>query len=99
MVVGVVLMILTALACTHMYMRRQLASEQAAPPSRELAADRLAGSINRAAYMKEPGDQELVVSRGPDDKDVAMPDDDDRTADDTHNNNINLNPPRVLVGD
>jgi hypothetical protein len=54
--------------------------------------------------MKEPGDQELVVSRGPDGEDVAMPeasaddddDDDDRTADDTHGNNINLNlPPRA----
>ncbi|KAJ7291479.1 hypothetical protein C8J57DRAFT_1211927 [Mycena rebaudengoi] len=60
--------------------------------------------LSLPAYMKEPGDQELVVSRGPDGEDVAMPeasaddddDDDDRTADDTHGNNINLNlpPPR-----
>ncbi|KAJ7218759.1 hypothetical protein C8J57DRAFT_1598088 [Mycena rebaudengoi] len=70
-----------------MYLRWQLASEHGAaiaagaPPSREL-------SINRAAYMKEPGDQELVVSRGPDGEDVAMP---EASADDTHSNN--LNPP------
>ncbi|KAJ7291344.1 hypothetical protein C8J57DRAFT_1704981 [Mycena rebaudengoi] len=131
-VVGVVLTILSVLACSRKSLRRHIASmghgaaiAAGAPPSRELTADQLAGSINRApgapprrarrprrtpsqistvslpAYMKEPGDQELVVSRGPDGEDVAMPeasaddddDDDDRTADDTHGNNINLNPP------
>ncbi|KAJ7291413.1 hypothetical protein C8J57DRAFT_1458271 [Mycena rebaudengoi] len=110
-VVGVVLTILCVLACSRKSLRRHIASmghgaaiAAGAPPSHELTADQLAGSINRAharfhdgpaistvslpAYMKEPGDQELVVSRGQDGEDVAMP---EASADDTHSNN--LNPP------
>jgi hypothetical protein len=47
-------------------------------------------TVSLPAYMKEPGDQELVVSRGPDrdTEDLAIPqapaDDDDHTADDTY---------------
>lgn len=44
-------------------------------------------TVSLPAYMKEPGEQELVVSRGPDGEDVAMPpasamDDEDESNDD-----------------
>ncbi|KAJ7883256.1 hypothetical protein B0H13DRAFT_2046987 [Mycena leptocephala] len=102
-VVGV-LSLLSIVACTRKSFRARLASmgsgvavASGIPVTRELTAEQLAGSINRApgaparrprrprrtpsqistvslpAYMKEPGEQELVVSRGPDGEDVAMP--------------------------
>ncbi|KAF7343451.1 Proteophosphoglycan ppg4 [Mycena venus] len=103
-VVVSVLTLLAVLACTRKSLRSRIASmgngvaaASGAPVTRELTAEQLAGSINRApgaparrprrprrtpsqistvslpAYMKEPGEQELVVSRGPDGEDVAMP--------------------------
>ncbi|KAJ6588393.1 hypothetical protein B0H19DRAFT_1248062 [Mycena capillaripes] len=114
-VVVSVLSLLSILACTRKSFRSRIASmgngvalASGVPATRELTAEQLAGSINRApgaparrprrprrtpsqistvslpAYMKEPGEQELVVSRGPDGEDVAMPaasaeDDDDQS--------------------
>ncbi|KAJ7291336.1 hypothetical protein C8J57DRAFT_214585 [Mycena rebaudengoi] len=53
-------------------------------------------TVSLPAYMKEPGDQELVVSRGPDAEDLTTPqapaDDDDHTADDTY---LAIPPPRA----
>ncbi|KAJ7253075.1 hypothetical protein B0H12DRAFT_603312 [Mycena haematopus] len=104
-VVVSVLALLSILACTRKSFRVRMASlgngvavaSGGMPITRELTAEQLAGSINRApgtpaprtrrprrtpsqistvslpAYMKEPGEQELVVSRGPDGEDVAMP--------------------------
>ncbi|KAJ7481550.1 hypothetical protein FB451DRAFT_1555812 [Mycena latifolia] len=103
-VVVSVLAILAVLICTRRSFRARIASmgngvavANGMPVTRELTAEQLAGSINRApgaparrtrrprrtpsqistvslpAYMKEPGEQELVVSRGPDGEDVAMP--------------------------
>ncbi|KAJ7075107.1 hypothetical protein B0H15DRAFT_956765 [Mycena belliarum] len=111
------LCLLTLLVCTRRSLRNRIASMgngvavASGMPARELTAEQLAGSINRApaararrprrtpsqistvslpAYMKEPGEQELVVSRGPDGEDVAMPtasamdDDDDHSTEDQH---------------
>ncbi|KAJ7218733.1 hypothetical protein C8J57DRAFT_274090 [Mycena rebaudengoi] len=61
-----------------------------APPHRPRRPCRTPSQISAAsppAYMKEPGDQELVVSRGPDGKDV------DSADDNTHADNINITPP------
>ncbi|KAJ7028735.1 hypothetical protein C8F04DRAFT_1188362 [Mycena alexandri] len=46
-------------------------------------------TVSLPAYMKEPGEQELVVSRGPDGEDVAMPaasavDDEDDQSNESH---------------
>ncbi|KAJ7221578.1 hypothetical protein GGX14DRAFT_670291 [Mycena pura] len=98
-----VLTILSVLACMRKSFRQRIASmgsgvavANGMPVTRELTAEQLAGSINRAptaparprrprrtpsqistislpAYMKEPGEQELVVTRGPDGDDIAMP--------------------------
>ncbi|KAJ7326486.1 hypothetical protein DFH08DRAFT_340469 [Mycena albidolilacea] len=99
-----VLTLLSVLVCTRKSIRSRIASmgrgaavASGTPATRELTAEQLAGSINRApsaparrprrprrtpsqistvslpAYMKEPGEQELVVSRGPDGEDVVMP--------------------------
>ncbi|KAJ6591062.1 hypothetical protein DFH09DRAFT_1306694 [Mycena vulgaris] len=103
-VVVSVFALLLILACTRKSFRARIASmgngvavASGMPATRELTAEQLAGSINRApgapaprtrrprrtpsqistvslpAYMKEPGEQELVVSRGPDGEDIAMP--------------------------
>ncbi|KAJ7704341.1 hypothetical protein B0H17DRAFT_1039319 [Mycena rosella] len=124
-VVVSVLTLFTVLACTRKSIRSRLASmgngvaaASGMPVTRELTAEQLAGSINRApgapaararrpprrtpsqistvslpAYMKEPGEQELVVSRGPDGEDVAMPaasavdDEEDQSNDDHQQSN------------
>ncbi|KAJ7135362.1 hypothetical protein C8R43DRAFT_614621 [Mycena crocata] len=120
-VVGV-LALLAILVCTRKKFRARIASmgsgvavASGMPVTRELTAEQLAGSINRApaapartrrprrtpsqistislpAYMKEPGEQELVVSRGPDGEDVVMPaasaaDDDDQSHEDHNGDN------------
>ncbi|KAK7042412.1 Proteophosphoglycan ppg4 [Favolaschia claudopus] len=131
-VVVSVLTLLAILACTRKSIRSRVAAMgsgvaiASGMPPRELTAEQLAGSINRApaapprrtrrprrtpsqistvslpAYMKEPGEQELVVSRGPDGEDVAMPaalaveEDDDQSHEDhqsSEEGNANPNPP------
>ncbi|KAJ7291372.1 hypothetical protein C8J57DRAFT_214908 [Mycena rebaudengoi] len=62
-----------------------------APPHRPRRPCHTPSQVSPAslpAYMKEPGDQELVVSRGPDGEDVAASVDDN-----THADNINITPP------
>ncbi|KAJ6612756.1 hypothetical protein B0H10DRAFT_2436767 [Mycena sp. CBHHK59/15] len=120
-VVLAVLVLLSICLCSRKTIRARLAgmghgvslaagAAAGVPPPRELTADQLAGSINRAparprrprhtpsqistvslpAYMKEPGEQELVVSRGPGEEDVTMPpahaeeDEDSRDGHGTH---------------
>ncbi|KAJ7218708.1 hypothetical protein C8J57DRAFT_1732173 [Mycena rebaudengoi] len=62
-----------------------------APPHRPRRPCRAPSQVSAAslpAYMKEPRDQDLVVSRGPDGEDVAASVDDN-----THADNINITPP------
>ncbi|KAJ7628505.1 hypothetical protein FB45DRAFT_918437 [Roridomyces roridus] len=99
-----VLVGLTLVVCSRKSLRTRLvnmgqgvAVASGMPITREITAEQLAGTINRApdaaprrtrrprrtpsqistvslpAYMKEPGEQELVVTRGPDGEDVVMP--------------------------
>ncbi|KAJ7291396.1 hypothetical protein C8J57DRAFT_215211 [Mycena rebaudengoi] len=61
-----------------------------APPHRPRHPCRTPSQVSTASlpvYKNEPGDQELVVSRGPDGKDV------DSVDDNTHADNINITPP------
>ncbi|KAJ7291423.1 hypothetical protein C8J57DRAFT_215727 [Mycena rebaudengoi] len=65
-----------------------------APPHRPRRPCRTPSQVSTAwlpAYRKEPGDQELVVSRGPDGKDV------DSADDNTHADNINITPAGARV--
>ncbi|KAJ7218740.1 hypothetical protein C8J57DRAFT_1598050 [Mycena rebaudengoi] len=94
-VLSVVVMILPVLACSRTLLRRQVVNMGQGTPPRSARLLRPTPSqistISLPVYMKEPGAQERVVSRGPDGKDVQASADDDAAT--THGDAISINPP------
>ncbi|KAJ7291367.1 hypothetical protein C8J57DRAFT_1491857 [Mycena rebaudengoi] len=93
-VLSVVVAILSILACSRTLLRRQVENMGQSAPPRSARRPRRTPSqistISLPAYMKEPGAQERVVSRGPEGEDVQVSADDAAT---THGDAISINPP------